>query len=628
MKKEEVYVLGCTGQISPDPSCGEAGYEYAKLLQQEILESTGFHYSVVPGASRPEIRLSMADHRTAQSYCLDITPEGIRICGSDSRGLLWGVQTLRQILRQECAILPCLTIEDAPDIPNRGFYHDVTRGRVPKLSWLKQLADTLSFYKVNQLQLYVEHTYLFEHLSEMWRDDTPLTAEEILELDRYCEKLGIELVPSLSSFGHLYKLLRTRQYRHLCELEHPDQDPFSLEDRMAHHTIDVSNPDGIALIKSMIREYMQLFRSDKFNICADETFDLGRGKNKEKREAGGGESCLYIPYVRELCEFLVAEGRTPMIWGDRLIAFPELSKELPGETICLNWNYEPDVSEKDTRTYAEIGMRQYVCPGVNGWNHLINPLEDSWNNISRMCGYGSKYHAEGVLNTDWGDFGHVNHPLFSIPGMIHGAAASWNHKQIPYEEMNRQISVLEYKDSSGKLLSVISELSKQEGFGWRLVVLYKEKPRIVSGDPAALTAWDDVCYLSETDGRERRRLTSQYKEQIASGTEKNKVIDRCIRELKELLPQMDSSRRDRIWSWLIAAKGMQIFNSIGCLILRSEESDGPDPAVHKEAWTLAEKLENWYYHYRQLWDTVSRESELYRIGEIISWYGDYLREMF
>ena len=57
---------------------------------------------------------------------------------------------------------------------------------------------------MNQLQLYVEHTYLFRNISELWRDETPLTAEEILKLDAYCQERHIDLVPSLASFGHLY----------------------------------------------------------------------------------------------------------------------------------------------------------------------------------------------------------------------------------------------------------------------------------------------------------------------------------------------------------------------------------------------------------------------------------------
>ena len=40
---------------------------------------------------------------------------------------------------------------------------------------------------------------------------------------------------------------------------------------------------------------------------------------------------------------------------------------------------------------------------------------------------------------------------------------------------------------------------------------------------------------------------------------------------------------------------------------------------------LAEELENWLYHYKEIYRSVSRESELSRIQEIIVWYADYLR---
>ena len=39
----------------------------------------------------------------------------------------------------------------------------------------------------------------------------------------------------------------------------------------------------------MLEEYMSLFRLDRFNLCADETFDLGKGKSAalaaEKKES-------------------------------------------------------------------------------------------------------------------------------------------------------------------------------------------------------------------------------------------------------------------------------------------------------------------------------------------------------
>ena len=120
------------------------------------------------------------------------------------------------------------------------------------LSYLKQVADRMAYYKLNQLQLYVEHTYLFSGLSEMWRDETPLTAEEIRELDAYCAKLHIELVPSIATFGHLYMLLSTKSYGDLCEFPDSWKEPFSFWDRMQHHTVDVSGGRAIELIKAMI----------------------------------------------------------------------------------------------------------------------------------------------------------------------------------------------------------------------------------------------------------------------------------------------------------------------------------------------------------------------------------------
>ena len=45
-----------------------------------------------------------------------------------------------------------------------------------------------------------------------------------------------------------------------------------------------------------------------------------------------------------------------------------------------------------------------------------------------------------------------------------------------------------------------------------------------------------------------------------------------------------------------------------------------------DTWALSERLEVWLYHYKELYRSVSQESELGRIQEIIVWYGDYLRE--
>ena len=471
------HALCYDGRIVLDGRLLGNGDTYAKVLQKGIKKETGMQYDIgygVPGRKETgAIVLELDETRKSQQYVLQVTEEEIRIQGGDGAGVLYGVQTLCQMMHEYGALLPAVRIEDEPDLPVRGYYLDETRGRVLTLSYLKQVADRMAYYKLNQLQLYVEHTYLFSGLSEMWRDETPLTAEEIRELDAYCAKLHIELVPSIATFGHLYMLLSTKSYGDLCEFQDSWKEPFSFWDRMQHHTVDVSGGRAIELIKAMIEEYMALFATDKFNICADETFDLGKGKSKPLADEKGVHR-LYIDYVKELCEFLVAKGKKPMFWGDIMYRWPESCGELPKETICLNWGYAPDQPEDAIKAIAESGITQYACPGVCGWNMWMPMLDFAYRNNRAMCRHAHKYGAVGLLNTDWGDYGHVNDYRLSIPGILYGAAFSWNAEEVPFDEINEAISRLAYGDTSGKIVSGIAHFSDNEMFQWSQAVNWME----------------------------------------------------------------------------------------------------------------------------------------------------------
>lgn len=600
-----VYWLNYDGKIIVSSCCSGAVDRYGTILKEEIKKYLGFSYLLKRGnASDHGIYLTTDENLSRQEYRLEIEKDGIVIEGGSDTAVLYGIQTLRQMIRQKGACLPCLVLEDRPDMEYRGFYHDITRGRIPTMDYLKSMADRLAFYKINQLQLYVEHSFLFEGLSEMWRDDTPITADEIIELDHYCRELGIELVPSISSFGHLYKLLRTKSYSHLCELENSEEEPFSFWDRMQHHTIDVSNEESFQLMKGLIEEFMPLFSSDKFNICADETFDLGKGRSKKLLQAVGQEK-MYIDYVKRLCEFLVEKGKTPMFWGDIICDFPEAIKELPKETICLNWGYAPNQSEENTKKLYEAGAVQYSCPGVSGWNQFINLIGDSYENIKRMCVYAGKYHCVGVLNTDWGDFGHINHPDFGIIGMIYGAAFSWNTEIPEFEEINRQISAIEYEDSREAFVSIAAQASKLNVFGW---------------EPA-------VRFLDY-----KRKHTPEEKIRAYLGQYDFSRVDTCDEEIKEFIRKLYESilflpieKRSFIKPYIMAAEGIAIFNRIGIFVEASVCQDKKVPV--DSCGELAKELETWFYRYKEIWRSVSRESELYRIQEIIFWYSDFLRDL-
>lgn len=605
------FILSCNSRITLLTSCPPEAYAYARMLQEEMEFLLGYSLPVNRGtAAVPGIVWDMDASLDREEYRITVDGQGIRAAGGSPAGLFYSMQTLKQILKQTGPCIPCLEIRDFPDMPARGFYHDVTRGRIPTLAQLKKLADKLASYKLNQLHLYMEHSFLLEGFSEVWRDDTPLTPEDILELDTYCRERFIDLVPSIASFGHLYKVLRTRSCRHLCELPEEIDQPFGFMDRMRHHTLDVSNPDSMALVKKIIDAFLPLFSCKYFNIGADETFDLGKG-NSRRLAREKGTVRLYVDFVRELCEYVVSKGKIPMFWGDIICSAPETIGELPPETICLNWGYAADVEETSTRKLAEAGAVLYNCPGVSGWDQMVNKIRVSYENIRRMGSYAFQYGAAGILTTDWGDCGHINHPDFSVTGLIYGAAISWNKEFPPYGEINRQISILEFTDKTGGIVSLLAQVSENQRFTWRDLVKFKEGEAEIARNIPADT---------EADSRRDSLKQNQIFSETGSALEN---LDAITEKLYALLPSLDTSMRPAIKPYLTAIQGLKLIQQIGLILHARDASEEPPQGI--DPWELASRLECWFMDYKEDWRKVSRESELFRIQEVIHFYADYLR---
>ncbi|MFV0504296.1 MAG: beta-N-acetylhexosaminidase [Lachnospirales bacterium] len=544
--KDGVFTIKYNSKIILSKKCGTQEMHYARILKEEIKRYLGFDLQISKGPEEKGHIYLDINSGHYESYTLNID-HTIKIIGGDTNGLLYGVQSLRQIISQYKSILPLCSIEDEPMIKHRGFYHDATRGRIPTLKSLKSLADRASYYKINELQLYIEHSFIFKEFSEVWRDDTPLTPEEILEYDEYCKKLNIELIPSISTFGHLHKLLTTKQYKEYNELAVTGNEEFSFIDRMAHHTIDVSNDESINIVRKMIEEYIPLFTSKKINICADETFDLGKGKNKEIAHKVGTDK-LYVDFLNKIFNIIKENNKLPMFWGDIISKTPERIKGLPKDIICLTWGYGPEESDESAEKIYKTGTPQYLCPGVHGWAEFLNINIYGYNNITRMCEYALKYNAIGVLNTDWGDYGHMAFAEASTIGMIYGANFSWNNTKISFEEINEMISLIAYEDRSRSIAGIVSNISVNQGFAWRIMVRYIEA-------------------LHREDRETAKRLLSEFSDTKVN----NEKILADVKDLYSILKDMEESKRYIIYDYLVMAKGIMIFNRVGNVLAKYAE---------------------------------------------------------
>lgn len=390
-----------------------------------------------------------------QGYELTITGQGVDLVAESAAGLFYGVQTLKQLL-VDGRILPTLRIHDWPDFPNRGVMLDISRDKVPTMESLTTLIDLLASWKINQFQLYTEHTFAYRQHPVVWADASPITGEEILALDAYCRERFIELVPNQNSFGHMRRWLVHPEYNHLSEC--PDgcdtiwgyfDEPF---------TLAPADPGSFALVRSLFDELLPYFSSSQFNVGCDETIDLGQGRSAELvKEQGAGR--VYLDFLLKIYREVKRHGRTMQFWGDILLNHPELVSELPRDVIALEWGYEAghDFDQRSAH-FAKAGVPFYVCPGTSSWNTITGRTDNAFGNLKNAAEMGLKHGAIGYLITDWGDRGHWQPAPVSYLGFGYGAAVSWCHEANVEMDVTTAVSTHAFSDPSGTMGQLAHDL--------------------------------------------------------------------------------------------------------------------------------------------------------------------------
>ena len=303
----------------------------------------------------------------------------------------------------------------------RSYMLDISRDKVPTMGTLKQLVEILEKFNYNQLQLYTEHTFAYSKHEAVWKDASPMTAQEVRELDLFCAMHGIDLVPNQNSFGHLERWLVKPEYNHLAELPHGGAPLPWGGFKKDPTTLCPTDPASLEFLAGLYDELLPNFESRLFNIGCDETFDLlGEGRSaaavKEK-----GEGRVYLEFLLKVAELVRKRGKRPMFWGDVILRHPELVPELPKDLIALDWGYEGNHPFMDEAAkFAAAGLDFYVCPGTSSWNSLAGRVENMRENMIAAERAGHLHGAKGFMVTDWGDGGHWQPLAASLPGLILG----------------------------------------------------------------------------------------------------------------------------------------------------------------------------------------------------------------
>lgn len=394
------------------------------------------------------LRIAADEVAHPQGYRLAVAPEGITINGHDAAGVYYGVCTLIQMLVQlDSPTLPCLRIADWPDILQRGAMLDISRDKVYTQQTLYELVDLLASWKINQLQLYTEHTFAYRRHPKVWSNASPMTGQDILDLDAYCKERHVELVPNQNAFGHLHRWLIHDDYAHMAEIHQPFPVPWGTHP--GPFSLAPEHPGSIALVREMFDELLPHFSSRLFNVGADETHDIGHGQSQEI-VARLGQGRVYLNFLLKLYDEVSRRGFTMQFWADIVNQHPELVPEIPRDVIGLCWGYEADHPfDVEAARFAAASLPFYVCPGTSAWNSLAGRTNNALENLLNAAENGIQHGAAGYLITDWGDNGHWQILPVSYLGFAAGAAYSWCLAANRGMSLSPALSLHAFQDPSG-----------------------------------------------------------------------------------------------------------------------------------------------------------------------------------
>ncbi len=383
-----------------------------------------------------------------KGYELRVASGGIRVSFNALDGLRYALITLAQLLSSGANSIRCMHIKDGPDFPVRGMMLDISRDKVPTMATLRRLIDLFASWKINHLQLYMEHSFAYRGHEEVWRGASPMTGAQIKSLDRYCRDRGIELVPNQNSFGHMERWLKHPRYAPLAEVTGPWKSPWG-DIRHKATTLNPLDPRSIRLVADLFKQLVPHFSSRLLNVGCDETFELGQGRSSAACKRLGLHR-VYLDFLLKIYRLVKASGHQMMMWADGAMQHPRIIAKLPSDVIPLIWGYEADEPfDRQCRLLRQRGLEFYICPGTSSWCSFAGRTMNFLANIASAAKSGLAHGAKGLLITDWGDFGHRQYEPTSYAGFLYGAAMAWSVKTNVSINVGKEISRHIFNDPTG-----------------------------------------------------------------------------------------------------------------------------------------------------------------------------------
>lgn len=395
-------------------------YIVAEQTQMPVLYG---HLDRLPRAATkgPGVVLALDDTDTPESeegYRMELSDRGVVIRSRGEKGLFYGCITLEQLLTEsdECnRPIPPMRIADYPTISFRAVHFD-TKHHLDRMEYYYRVIDRLAQWKVNAVIWEIEDKLRYERRPECAAPNA-ISKQEMQALCRYARERHIEINPLVQGLGHAGFILK-----HHWELrENPASD----------WEFCPSDPRTYELQFDLYRDALEAMPDGRYlHIGGDEITEIGI--DERCRATGKTPFELQMEWLKKVCDFAKANGRTPIFWDDMPLKYADLwwvlhgglSDEeveknwatekldeatglFPKECVYMRWHYDdptilPHLKVLDW--YKHKGLKVMGATAASDGGSPFMPRYDSKaHNIRNFCRLVVENNLEGIFATSWDD---------------------------------------------------------------------------------------------------------------------------------------------------------------------------------------------------------------------------------
>ncbi|MGF1723057.1 family 20 glycosylhydrolase [Vibrio kyushuensis] len=304
--------------------------------------------------------------------------------------------------------MPACEIERSTENPVVAYHVDF-RIQVMPFDALKEMALEISNMGFNTLIMEWEASYPYNK-HHIISNRYAYTRKQIKEFIEYSESLGLDVIPLQQNFGHAEYILMHERYAYLrADRRQLSQvDPTRLE-------------EARELFEELFDDMFSTHNSQYVHIGGDETRlldcdsclkvcgDLSEDARKSK---------IYVDYMKMIAEIVTERGKTPLIWADMILKYPESVADMPDNVIYIDWNYGWDFDRfgTDPRVLIEkYGLAFWGAPSIRSHpdDYHTHAWEKHLKNIIDYIPEAKDAGYTGMVLTSWSTSGEYGYNWFS-----------------------------------------------------------------------------------------------------------------------------------------------------------------------------------------------------------------------